>query len=233
MCKIKSALLIIFTASILFGCVQKSTLTSSEEVRVPDSPNQAEKSSKPDAKKQVKQAKQAKIFVKDSAQYDPNFIAQLVELHQNFQGEPLSLIDNLILIGTDTVYLPGELPLNQMRWFKGSKNGIDFSLSLKRVNQTNLSYTLKRTGQAGKLIDSKQGTAILNAGIILASEIDEDERGGEGYSSFEYWDKADHCEFSIRIGERDQNGKFRIKITMNCPGDTSRNINLEDSPTLR
>lgn len=229
MFRINKALVIISAALTFCGCVHNEMLKQSEDISGIDSLAElGEHSSK--HKVQAKQGNQDSIFVKDPTQYDPRFISQLKELHKNFDAEPLSLKEDLILIGTDTVYLPGDLPLHQMRWFKGSKNGIDFSLGLKRINQTNLSYTLKRTG---KLIDSREGTAILSASLILASEIDEDEQGGEGYSSFEYWDKAGHCELSIRIGEKDENGKFRIKITLNCPQDTSRNISLGDSPTLR
>lgn len=63
--------------------------------------------------------------------------------------------------------------------------------------------------------------------------MDEDEITGEGYSSAEYWDKSDSYSFAIRVGEKDKNGKVRVKIKLHHTDKRSENVNLDDSPIMR
>jgi hypothetical protein len=171
--------------------------------------------------------KQSDSNVTDKSQYDSSFIDGLKEFND------FKLFGNFVLVGNDTIYLPEDLPLNREQHFKGLKNGRQFILTLKRTNLTNLMYNFKQITRGNKVINSINGIAVLSAGIVLASEVDEDEIAGESYGSAEYWDKSDNYSFAIRIGEKDGNGKVRVKIKLHHIDKKSKNIKLGDSPIMR
>lgn len=160
--------------------------------------------------------------------YNQKFIDGLSEYN-----EPIKIIENYLLVGQDTVYFPEELPLNKKTSFKGTKNSNDFVLNLTRTNLTNLIYDFEVVDKNSEKINSKSGVAILGSHFFVASEADEDDVTGDGYLSVEYEDNSDDCTFSLRIGEEDENGKLRAKIILFCKEGDLKNINLEDSPTLR
>jgi hypothetical protein len=168
------------------------------------------------------------IYIKDKSQYDPTLIEGLSEYK-----DPIKLIDNYILIGKDTVYFPEDIQLSKNTIFKGTKDLKNFLLTITRTNLTSLNYNFQLFNKDTKLINSKSGKATLGALFFLGSETDEDDETGEEYLSFEYRDNSPDCSFAIRIGERDDNGKLRAKIILYCKDNKSKNIDLDDNPTLR
>lgn len=171
---------------------------------------------------------QQETIINDKSQYDQSFIEGLSEYN-----EQLKLIENYILVGQDTVYFPEDLQLNKETIFKGTKDNKNFVLSVTRTNLTSLNYTFQILDKDSKTLNNKSGRATLGTMFFLGSETDEDNDSGEEYLSVEYWDKSEVCTFAIRIGERDQNGKLRAKIKLNCKNNKSKNIDLIDNPTLR
>lgn len=170
----------------------------------------------------------ADIYIKDKSQYDQTFIEELSEFN-----EPIKLIDNYVLIGQDTVYFPEELQLNKEIIFKGTKELKNFALTVTRTNLTSLNYNFQLFDKDTKLINNKSGKATMGALFFLGSETDDDDETGEAYLSVEYWDNSPNGSFAIRIGEKDDNGKLRAKIKLYCKDHKSKNIDLDDNPTLR
>ena len=173
--------------------------------------------------------KQDKIYIKDKTQYDQSFINGLSEYN-----EPLKLIENCVLVGKDTIYFPEDLKLNKKTIFKGTNKKFKFELMVARTNYTNINYEFKLTDKNNKIADSKSGKAILGSLFFLAPEGDDDLEMNDGYGSYEYWDNANNCSFSIRIGiGLDGNGKQRAKIIYGCKDKNKQKIDLDECPTLR
>lgn len=169
------------------------------------------------------------IYIKDKSQYDQTFIDGLADYN-----EPIKLIDNYIITGKDTTYFPEDLTLNKATNFKARSNNNFFLLTVIRTNLTTLTYNFKLTDKDNKTVYVKSGKAILGSRFFLASENDEDSQTGDGYGSFEYWDKANDCWFVIRVGiGKDENGKQRTMLKYGCNDKTKQILNLEECPTLR
>lgn len=169
------------------------------------------------------------IYIKDKSQYDQTFISGLVKYN-----EPIKLIDNYIISGKDTTYFPDILSLNNITSFKATKSNNKYVLRVSRTNLTNLTYSFQLTDKDNKTILTKSGKAILSSKFFLASENDEDSETGDGYGSYEYWDKTNDCWFAIRIGiGKDVNGKIRSMLNYGCNDKSKQILNLDECPTLR
>ena len=169
------------------------------------------------------------IYIKDKSQYDKAFIDGLSDYN-----EPIKLIDNYIITGTDTTYFPSDLTLNKTIVFKGTKGNNHFVLSVKRVNLTNLNYNFEIIDKNNEPIELKTGKVTLGSMFFLASEVDEDVETGEGYGSYDYWQKTNDCILSIRIGiGNDANGKLTAKIAYNYNDKSKKTLELNDCPTLK
>lgn len=190
-------------------------------------PEKKENKNVVDALQAVSVNEQQQETIINTSQYDSLFINGLSEYK-----EPITLIENYILIGQDTVYFPEDLQLNKETVFKGTKDLKNFSLSVTRINLTSLNYNFQLSDKDAKTINSKSGKATLDSLFFLGSETDDDETGDE-YLSVEYFDNSPDCTFAIRIGEKDDKGKLRAKIKLSCNDHQSKNIDLNDNPTLR
>lgn len=168
---------------------------------------------------------QQDIYIKDKSQYDQTFIDGLKDYN-----EPIKLIDNYIVTGKDTTYFPNDLPLNKETHFKAIKAGRHFLLTVRRVNQTSLTYDFEII-KDNETEDYKNGKAILGSMFFLGPEGDNDIEGG--YGSQEYSDNEKDSWLSIRIeiGKAD-NGKQRAKIHYGFSDTTRKSLNLDDCPTL-
>lgn len=167
-------------------------------------------------------------YIKDSTQYDRAFINGL----SNY-NEPLQLIDNYIVTGTDTTYFPEDIPLNNTIVFKATRDHKKYLLTVSRTSLTNVSYTFKLMDEKEKLMISKSGTAVLGSLFFLASEVDEDTQTGESYGSYEYWDKTNECWFALRIGHGNTpDGKQRAMVNYGCEDKNKQALKLEECPTL-
>lgn len=171
---------------------------------------------------------QQEIIINDTSQYDSLFIHGLSEYK-----EPMTLIENYILIGHDTIYFPEDLQLNKETVFKGTKDLKTFLLTVTRINLTSLNYHFQLSDKDAETINSKSGKATLGSLFFLGSETDTDDETGDEYLSVEYFDNSSDCTFAIRIGEKDNKGKRRAKIKLYCKDNQSKNIDLNDNPTLR
>lgn len=148
---------------------------------------------------------QLDIYIQDKSQYDKTFIDGLSDYN-----EPIKLIDNYILTGRDTTFFPNDLGINNTTTFRATKDNNKYLLTVTRTNLTNLTYNFQLTDKDNKTVATKSGIAILGSMFFLASENDEDSQTGDSYGSSEYWEKANDCWFSIRVGiGKDDNGKQR------------------------
>jgi len=169
------------------------------------------------------------IYVEDKSQYDQSFIEGLAGYN-----EPIRLIDNYIITGKDTTYFPDSFPLDKAIIFKGSKADNSYLLTVTRKNLTNLTYDFKLTDKDDKTMYSKSGLSILGSSFYLGTEMDKDTQEGNGYASYEYWDKTANCWFAIRIGyDKDANGKQRAKLTYGCEDKSKQSLKLDECPILR
>lgn len=187
------------------------------------------KSTADSSKTELASKSQSTIVIKDSSQYDQAFIKGL-----SGYKDPLQLIGNTIIAGSDTTYFPEEFPLNKTVNFKAAKDHKKYMLSVTRTNLTNLSYSFQLSDEKDQLIDSKSGNAVLGPMFFLASETDQDTQTGEWYASNEYWDITNNCWFAVRIGQgKDSHQKQRAMINYGCEDKNKPNVNLEGCPTLR
>lgn len=169
------------------------------------------------------------IYVKDKSQYDQAFIDELAAYN-----EPIQLVDNFIVAGTDTTLFPDDLALNSATIFRGSKDNNEFELKVTRTSLTNLRYMFHYNNIGLQTDYTKSGTAILGAMFFLTSEADKDSQTGEDYLSTEYWDKTNDCWLSIRIGiGTDNEGKLRAKLTYGCEDHNREALSLDECPTLK
>ena len=169
------------------------------------------------------------LFIKDKSQYDQIFMDGLAKYNK-----PIKLVDNFMIVGDDTTYLPEDLPLKMATSFKGIGSGNHFLLSITRTNLTNLTYEFEIIGSDKETIDFRSGNATLGSMFFLASEIDEDPQADDSYESSEYWDKSNDCRLSLRIGiGKDDNGKQRAKITFGCDDKSKGGLKLDECPILR
>ena len=169
------------------------------------------------------------IYFKDKSQYDQTFIDGLADYN-----EPIKLIDNFILTGQDTTYFPEDLNLNKATTFKAIKDNNKYVLTVTRTNLTNLTYEFQLIDKDNKTVATKSGKAILGSMFFLASENDEDSETGDGFGSYEYWDKTKECWFAIRIGiGKDDNEKLRAMLNYGCNDKKKQTLNLDECPTLR
>ena len=169
------------------------------------------------------------LYINNKSQYDQIFIDGLAKYK-----ERIKLVDNFIIVDSDTIYFPEDLPLKKETYFKGTSNGNHFLLSITRTSLTNLVYNFEIIGSDHETVDWRSGNATLASIFFLASETDEDSETDESYESSEYWDKSDGCELSIRVGiGKDDNGKLRAKVTFGCDDKSKGTLALDDCPTLR
>lgn len=173
--------------------------------------------------------KQSDIYIKDKSQYDQSFIDGL-----SAYNEPIRLINNYIITGKDTTYFPDAFPLYKAIVFKGTKADNNYLITVTRTNLTNLTYNFKIIDKDSKIIVAKSGRSVLGSMFFLAAEMDDDSQTGEGYASYEYWDKTNDCWFSIRIGYgKDKKGKQRAMLTYGCEDKNKQSLKLDECPTLR
>lgn len=171
---------------------------------------------------------QEDIYIKDQSQYDKTFIDGLAEFK-----EPIKLIDNYIITGTDTTYFPEDLILNKKTTFTAMNDSNKFILTVTRTNLTNINYEFQLLDSDNKIIVNTLGKAVLPTGFFLAPEGDIDTEMG-GYGSTEYLDKSDNSWFSARIGiGKDGNGKQRAKLIYSCAAKNKKVIDLDKCPVLR
>ncbi len=172
---------------------------------------------------------QSKIFVKDRSHYSQIFIDQL-----STYSEPVSLVDEYVVTGTDTTYFPKDLALKSWMLFKAAKGDLVYLIDVSRLNLTDLDYRFRVIDKDGATVFTKMGRAVLAATFFLAAEMDEDIEMDESYGSNEYWDKTDECAFSIRVGiGRDDKGRNRLSLTYSCLENNTHAFDLGEIPILR
>lgn len=189
---------------------------------------------------------QSKIYVKDKSQYDLSFLDGLsdykepAEIRKSAGKDIIRLIDNYIIVSSDTTYFPDVLNLNEETNFKGIRDKQLFELKVTRINQTTLIYDFRVTDKGKKSVLKNSGKAVLGSMFFLGCEIDRDELTGESYSSYEYWRRTDDFWLSIRIctdkivnGKKDNAWKLRAKVTYWLSDNNKKGIDLQECPTMR
>jgi hypothetical protein len=176
--------------------------------------------------------RKSSIYIKDQSKYSQTFIEELTAMNYN---KPIKLIDDFVVVGTDTTQFPADLELNKKTVFKGTGNNKFYELILIRTSLTEIVFTFFiRENNEEIVLPTKEGIATLNTMFFLDSEVDEDSQTSDGYGSCEYWNKANDCCFSIRVGiGRDDNEKQRAMLNYICNDKSKEMLNLDKCPTLR
>lgn len=117
-----------------------------------------------------------KLMVKDTTMYSSEFIGQLKQTAS--VNESTKLIDDSLWVSSkmfngknDTVVtfidlIPTAMRLNESYLFTSSDSSRNFTLSLKRINLTDIEYRLDLDGKV-----LQQGTAMLQSSFYLAKEV--------------------------------------------------------------
>jgi hypothetical protein len=69
-----------------------------------------------------------RIYIKDKKLYDQTFIDGLLEFNEEIQ-----LIDNYLIIGSDTSFLPEDITLNTTVYFSSIKDNKKYTLEVRRT----------------------------------------------------------------------------------------------------
>jgi hypothetical protein len=164
----------------------------------------------------------AETAIIDESKYSKSFLDKL-----NNNGLHCKLNDSLLIDGPDTAHFPTDLPLNKQVIFAGSKNNINYTLTVERKNYTTLSYKFERSNWT-----AEQGQADIGSGFFLGAETDDDDKTGMSYLSTEYSFQNADCYFGIRIGwnEDEKNNELCAKVVRHCRQDKSKDIS--DCPSL-
>lgn len=166
-----------------------------------------------------------KLKVLHPEQYNAEFLETLKGMDKEMTME-----NDYIVMGSDTLYIPTDLILNKAYKFKGTaSNGDKYELDVKRTNFTNVDYNYTVHSKDGQLQINMSGEALMNAEALFTdSEIDEDDESS--YATNLYTDIFPKQTIVLRIGaELDSNGKQRAKVSME-----SSSMDLEDNcPMLK
>lgn len=168
-----------------------------------------------------------KLTVKNPADYDVNFI-------KNLRQQPLGevvLDGNLFIEDGQEMSFASYPELNKEIVLSGKKDNLNIALTIKRINQTSIEYSLEMIETDQPAYKAK-GLASISATFYMGSETDENSYTGMAYGADEYMNiEEGGCYTSIRLGKENENGQLLGKLIKNCNG-TLRAIDLEDFPTL-
>lgn len=178
------------------------------------------------AKKDSVQLSTARPKGIDSALYSKAFISKLRS--GDFKG--LKLDGDAVVYEGERFPFPDDLIINRTYDFRGQTNDVSYSLEVKRLNYTTLRYSYRWLHHKKKILLKNTGTADIEPGFVLASEVDEDPETGTAYGANQYTSQqTKNCEAYLRIGnEKDEKGRLRATITFSCPDTT-----FGDIPVLR
>lgn len=156
--------------------------------------------------------------------YDTGFVTAL--LRSNLATKYV-LDQDAMTIDGEKVTFRNDLKLNQVYTLKGNVGEKTFSLIVKRISNTTISYKLDESIKNGQPT-TDEGKASLVPSFYLGSELDEDPEGNT-YPADVYM-RENGCVLDIRIG-LNENGKVCAKLIRQCE-DGSDNIDLDASPFL-
>ena len=170
-----------------------------------------------------------RVYIKDKSKYSQIFIN---ELKASNYPDPIKVIDNYMIVGADTTAFPNDIKPGKSYAFTAKKDDQLYDLSLKRINETTLSFDFKFY-EKDSLVYKESGNANLSALFFLASENDDDDQTNDSYGVTEYSKKSKYCWFKIRLGiGRDDQNKLRATINKGCE-NKSKTPEITASPTLR
>jgi hypothetical protein len=160
----------------------------------------------------VKAAEQD-LFIKDSADYSPDFLESLVRS----EWENISLVDSFLIIeNVDTFLFPITPEMGKQITLTARNKDVAVGLIIKRVSQSSINYRLEMI-EYGKASFSCEGQAHLSPHFFLASESTESSFSGDSYLVTEYHDNKDSCYFYIKLGkEEGSDPRLLASIVKNC-----------------
>lgn len=156
--------------------------------------------------------------------YDTGFVTAL--LRSNLATKYVLDQDAMTADG-EKITFRSDLKLNQVYTLKGNVGEKTFSLIVKRISNTTISYKLDESVKNGQPT-TDEGKANLAPSFYLGSELDEDTEGNT-YPA-DVYTRDNGCVLDIRIG-LDEKGKVCAKLIRQCE-DGSDNIDLDASPFL-
>lgn len=162
-------------------------------------------------------------------QYDKIFISGLTELF----NKPYKLIDNYVLVETDTIYYPEDLSINKEIVFQGYKNGELVLLSITRKTLTNILYSYRQIDKDNKVSNSREGLAILYPTLVMEEERNDGVKT-KNISSFwpTYLDNSDNCWFEFKFSHNEEMNKLGVDIHLSCKDKKSGEIYIDDYSQL-
>ena len=156
--------------------------------------------------------------------YDSGFVNAL--LRSNLATNYILDHDAMTVDG-EKITFRNDLKLNQVYTLKGKAGENAYTLIVKRVSNSTITYNLEES-KMGKSLATAEGKASLAPAFYLGSELDEDEEGNT-YPADVYSHEG-ACMLDIRIG-LDEKGAVSAKLIRQCK-DESANIDLDNSPLL-
>ena len=134
------------------------------------------------------------VVVHDTTLYDEAFVAGL-----SWQQEPIELLDNNIISGSDTFHFPADPKMNRTYRFHGKAGNDRYDLTVIRTRFTTLEYSLKNTNSKNFSV-TKNGRATLDPLFFRDS------------SAAAFKDKSGECAIAILVlpGKNRKNKKEAV-----------------------
>lgn len=157
--------------------------------------------------------------------YDKIFISGLPDLF----NKPYKLMDNYVIVEKDTIYYPEDLPINKEIIFQGYKNHEMVLLSITRTTLTNILYSYRHIGKDNKVLNLREGIAILYPTLVTEEEQNDGKRI-KNISLFwpAYLDNSDNCWFEFKFSHNDELKKLDVDIHLSCKDKKSGEIVMDD-----
>ncbi|MBS1502815.1 MAG: hypothetical protein JST32_12185 [Bacteroidetes bacterium] len=178
--------------------------------------------------KRTDNIRQKRFFVEKASMYSPKF---LDGLKSSQYSDSISLINDIMIVGRDTIKFPESLKINQKYVYEGEKNSNKYLLTVKRTNLTDIEYNfLIKKGDS--ILKENSGKATLNPMFFLGSESPDDDQDGDAYEAFEYMDENPGHSVWIGIGT-DLDYKKRLRAYIKDEGTHKGSIFVPRGLTLR
>lgn len=169
------------------------------------------------------------VSIEDSSLYSVEFVN---ELDSNFENVYKSIVleeDHLILDKRDTVYFPRKPEIGRVYVLKSSNRMWISELTIERLNQTSISYSVAFTDRLGYKIVEK-GIATLKPSFMLGSETDD--INGELYYLV-YIENVGNRSIAIRLGVEEATDSLLLARIAIKGIDRCSIIDLDKLPTYK
>lgn len=201
------------------GCKNNSTK---------DNTSQTTDTTKIDTASVIRPKPSRQWIIKDSSMYSKQFLKELHDFKQDGH-DSISLIDNYIVDGNDTVYFPDYFAGNKQYLLVGVKDSVDYKLQVFNCTYTKIQFIFTGT-KNNKLVGHYYGEAEIATDFFMSKVVDTDNSDAVTYGISEYNGENEKYLYKLSIGAKGNKllGRFYAHAK-----DSIANQSFTICPTLR